>query len=151
MGDAWAGFGTAVETIRLMRLTEVVPPLLVVAVGYRSTDMAQIEELRSRDFTPSVDVEGGQMDSLLSGEPGRLPAEMRGADRFLGFLRDELKPWVHERFGVGLDDSMFFGDSLGGLFATYVLLSEPPTFRRYGIGSPALDHDRGAIFRQEEE
>jgi hypothetical protein len=33
---------------------------------------------------------------------------------------------------------MFFGDSLGGLFATHVLLSEPATFRRYSIGSAAL-------------
>ncbi len=151
MGDTWANFGTAVEIIRLMRFTEVVPPLLVVGAGYRTTDIAQIEELRNRDFTPTVDVEGGQMDSYLSGEPGRLPAAMGGADRFLGFLRDELKPWVRERFGVESDDSMFFGDSLGGLFATHVLLSEPDAFRRYGIGSPALSRDKEAIFGKEED
>ena len=50
---------------------------------------------------------------------------MGGADRFIAFLHDELKPWLRERFAVDPDDSMFFGDSLGGLFATYVLLSEP--------------------------
>jgi predicted alpha/beta superfamily hydrolase len=59
----------------------------------------------------------------------------------LAFLRDELKPWLQERYGADPDDSMFFGDSLGGLFATYVLLNEPTTFRRYGIGGPALDWD----------
>jgi pimeloyl-ACP methyl ester carboxylesterase len=32
---------------------------------------------------------------------------------------------------------MFFGHSFGGLFATYVLLTEPETFTRYGIGSPS--------------
>ena len=46
---------------------------------------------------------------------------------------------------------MFFGDSLGGLFATYVLLNEPTTFRRYGIGSPALDWDDHLIFSREAE
>lgn len=50
-----------------------------------------------------------------------------GADRFLAFLRDELKPWVRERYGADPDDSMFFGDSRGGLFATYVLVTEPTT------------------------
>ena len=33
---------------------------------------------------------------------------------------------------------MYFGHSCGGLFATYVLLTEPGTFGRYGIGSPSL-------------
>ena len=46
-----------------------------------------------------------------------------GADRFLAFLTDELKPWVQERYAVTFNDSMFFGDSRGGLFATYVLLT----------------------------
>jgi alpha-beta hydrolase superfamily lysophospholipase len=46
---------------------------------------------------------------------------------------------------------MFFGDSRGGLFATYVLLTEPATFRRYGIGSPSLYPDPTAksMFDQE--
>ena len=41
------------------------------------------------------------------------------------------------------------GDSFGGLFATYALLSEPDTFRRYGIGSPSLYWDDGAMFELE--
>ena len=76
---------------------------------------------------------------------------MGGAGRFLAFLRDELKPWVRERYGVDPDDSAFFGYSLGGLFATYVLLNEPATFRRYGIGSPPLGWDNGAMFDHEAE
>jgi uncharacterized protein len=74
---------------------------------------------------------------------------MGGAGRFLAFLRDELKPWVRERYGVDPDDSAFFGYSLGGLFATYVLLNEPATFRRYGIGSPALFWDNELLFDHE--
>ena len=70
---------------------------------------------------------------------------MGGADRFLAFLRDELKPWVRDRYGVDPDDSVFFGDSLGGLFATHALLSEPRVFARYGIGSPSLSWDDHAM------
>jgi predicted alpha/beta superfamily hydrolase len=45
---------------------------------------------------------------------------------------------VRANYRVDPDDSMFFGHSLGGLFATYALLTRPDTFRRYGIGSPSL-------------
>lgn len=135
-GDTWANFGTAVETIRLLRLTEAVPPLLVAGVGYRTVDMGEIESLRTRDFTPTA-------------RPAM--ATSGGASRFLAFIRDELKPWVRERYRADPDDSMFFGDSLGGLFATYVLLNEPATFRRYGIGSPALEWDNDLMFSHEAE
>jgi len=133
LGDTWMHFGIAVEIIRLLRLTGVVPALLVVGVGYRTTDLAETFRLRHRDFTPTVGRPGDSADSAMLG----------GAGRFLAFLRDELRPWVRDRYGVDPDDSMFFGDSRGGLFATYVLLTEPSTFRRYGIGSPSLYEDRG--------
>ncbi len=139
LGDTWANFGTAVEIVRLMRLSEVVPPLLVVGIGYRTTELAQIWNLRARDFTPSVASGPGFEDSAMMG----------GADAFLAFLNDELKPWVQERFGVDPQASMFFGDSLGGLFATYVLLTRPASFRRYGIGSPSLWWDQGSMFALE--
>jgi uncharacterized protein len=141
MGDAWANFGTAVETIRLLNDAGDLPPLLVVAVGYRVAKIEDNYPLRSRDFTPTVDRDSGNTDPLMMG----------GASRFLAFFRDDLKPWVRERYGVDPDDSALFGYSLGGLFATYVLLNEPATFRRYGIGSPALDWDRGLMFDQEAE
>ena len=140
MGDAWANFGTAVEIIRLLRFMESVPDILVVAVGYRTTDMHEIEVLRCRDFTPTADPASGYTD----------PAKV-GAGRFLAFLREELKPWVRDRYNVDPDDSMFFGYSRGGLFATYVLLNEPATFRRYGIGSPALDWNQNVMFKHEAE
>jgi predicted alpha/beta superfamily hydrolase len=142
MGDPWANFGTAVEITRMLCATGDLPPLLVVAVGYR---LVTVEEndgpdgLRNRDFTPSADLTG-----VVSNQ-----AVMGGAGRFLAFLRDELKPWVRERYGVDPDDSALFGYSLGGLFATYVLLNEPATFRRYGIGSPALFWDNELMFDRE--
>ncbi|HEY2790265.1 MAG TPA: alpha/beta hydrolase-fold protein [Gaiellales bacterium] len=141
LGDTWANFGTAVEIIRLMRLSEVVPPLLVVGVGYRTTALDRLVALRARDFTPSVAFSPGFDDAAMMG----------GADSFIAFVQDELKPWLRARFPVDPDDSMSFGDSLGGLFATYVLLSTPKTFLRYGIGSPSLWWDAGSMFAHEEQ
>jgi predicted alpha/beta superfamily hydrolase len=136
LGDTWANFGTAVETIRLLQFTEDLPPLLVAGIGYRTVDMEEIESLRTRDFTPT-------------GLPSRPTSG--GASRFLAFIQDEFKPWLQSRYDVDTDDSMLFGDSLGGLFASYVLLNEPATFRRYGIGSPALDWDNDLVFSHEAE
>lgn len=143
MGDPWGDFGTAVEVTRLLNFTGDLPPLLVVAVGYRVVTIEENETIpgRGRDFTPTIDL------TQTWGGPGM----MGGAGRFLAFLRDELKPWVRERYGVDPDDSAFFGYSLGGLFATYVLLNEPATFRRYGIGSPTLGWDKGLMFDHEAE
>jgi predicted alpha/beta superfamily hydrolase len=143
MGDTWMHFGTAVEVVRALRLTEVVPPVLVVGVGYRTTDLGETFRLRHRDFTPTVARSGSAAGTETPD----------GAGRFLAFLTDELKPWLRERYPVAVDDSMFFGDSRGGLFATYVLLTEPSTFTRYGIGSPSLYRDEGvkSMFEQEAE
>src|SRR2546430_2607635 len=55
LGDPWANFGTAVETVRLLRLSGAFPDVVVVGVGYRSTEMERIGTLRTRDFTPTVD------------------------------------------------------------------------------------------------
>jgi hypothetical protein len=141
-GDAWANFGTAVETVRLLRLSESVPPMLVVAVAYRTQALPEIFMLRSRDFTPSVDPAYARTSDA---------AMMGGAGRFLAFLRDELKPWVEDTHGIDPSDSMYFGYSLGGLFATHVLLTEPTVFRRYGIGSPSLWWANGEPFDREAE
>lgn len=141
LGDAWASFGTAVESIRLLRLWQDVPPILVIGIGYRATAMDELLPLRTRDFTPTV-------DSRHSGED---PSMIGGADRFLTFIRDELKPWVDQRYAAETDDSAFFGHSDGGLLATYVLLNHPATFRRYGIASPSLYWDDEMMFETESE
>ncbi len=139
LGDPWANFGTAVEIMRLLRLAKLVPPLLVVGIGYRAGTIEENFDLRCRDFTPSVDLTSGFTDAAMMG----------GAGRFLAFIADELKPWTRERYGADPDDCAYFGHSLGALFATYVLLSEPATFRRYGIGSPSYWWDNEMMFTQE--
>lgn len=140
MGDAWANFGAAVEITRLMAYAGDLPPILVVAVGYRAVTVEENDVIRARDFTPTPDPAADLPGAAATG----------GADAFLAFLRDELKPWVAERYGVDTADATLFGYSLGGLFATHVLLNEPSSFRRYGIGGPApLDWDGGVLFDRE--
>jgi predicted alpha/beta superfamily hydrolase len=130
VSDANGLFAGAVEMVRLMQLSAQLPPILVIGIGYRMGGLGETVVVRMRDFTPTYD------EWFVRTFPEQ--TMMGGADKFHAFVRDELKPWVESHYRVDVDDSMFFGHSLGGLFATYVLLTEPTTFRRYGIGSPSL-------------
>jgi hypothetical protein len=139
--DANGLFGGAVDTVRLMQLSAHLPPLLVVGIGYRRGAIHDTLAVRTRDLTPTVDAGYGRMFPDQS--------RMGGAGRFLAFIRDELKPWVRLRYAVDPDHAAYFGHSMGGLFGTYALLTEPTTFQRYGIGSPSLWWDHDAILEHE--
>jgi predicted alpha/beta superfamily hydrolase len=139
--DANGMFGTAVDIVRLMQMVRHLPPLLVVGIGYRLGSLGETAEIRARDLTPS--------DDRHFAAPYETPPKMGGADAFLGFIRTELMPWVANRYDIDPADTTYFGDSLGGLFGTYVLLSQPDAFRRYAIGSPSLWWRSYATFKQE--
>ena len=141
LGDAAYNFGTAVDIVRALAPCADIPPVLVVAVGYRAATLGSNEPLRFRDFTPSVD----------SSWPTPVPYAFGGAAHFVAFLRDELKPWVNQRYHVDPDNSSLFGFSLGGLFATYVLFDDPGMFGGYGIGSPSLYWDNCLAFDHEDQ
>jgi predicted alpha/beta superfamily hydrolase len=138
--DALLEFGTALEIARIQHMTENLPPTLVVGIGYRGTRMSEIGPQRQRDMTPTASMKGGHTQD---------PSQMAGADRFLAFIREELMPWAQERYAADPADAMLYGMSFGGLFATHALLSDPPTFRRYGIGSPSYWWDDGVMFERE--
>ena len=65
-------------------------------------------------------------------------------------MRDELWPWITENFDV-VDDRTYVGDSMGGLFGTYVLFNHPGFFNRYVIGSPWICWDHPLCFDYEAE
>ncbi len=141
VGDGNGIFAGAVEVVRFMQLSAHLPPLLVVGIGYRMGPIADTVEVRTRDFTPTVDA---RFSRLFPAQ-----ARMGGASHFLAFIRDELQPWVQARYRA-TGDAAFFGHSMGGLFATYALLSDASPFRRYGIASPSLWWDNDVMFNVEE-
>lgn len=117
-------FGLAVDTVRMMQIPALLPSMLVVAVGYPDTPtIGDTIAVRSRDLTPTP----------ASWMPGS-----GGAGAFLAFLGTELFPWIAARAPRAMDQTIYFGHSLGGLFGTHVLLAEPSTFTGYVISSPSL-------------
>jgi predicted alpha/beta superfamily hydrolase len=61
-----------------------------------------------------------------------------GADVFLSFLLDELRPAIAQHYPVDPDRQSLTGHSLGGYFALYVLANRPGAFRNYAAISPSL-------------
>jgi predicted alpha/beta superfamily hydrolase len=134
--DADWYFGGVMNILLGLRWAGYVPHMLVVGIGYRVQSEVETLPLRRRDLTPSGQDNEFQHLGWASG----------GAEKFLQFIRTELKPWVAKQFSVDADENVFFGDSLGGLFGTYVLLTQPDTFKRYGLGSPSLWYNDKSTF-----
>ncbi len=61
-----------------------------------------------------------------------------GADAFLDFINDELKPFVSSTFQIDESEEYFYGHSLGGLFGLHTLFTRTDTFDKYLISSPSI-------------
>ncbi|WP_367867270.1 alpha/beta hydrolase-fold protein [Pedobacter sp. WC2423] len=100
--------------------------------------------LEGTSFMPStiiVSVLGIDRNKDLS--PTRVDgwATSGGADKFLGFLKNELIPYINRKYPSNGDNTLW-GHSLGGLFVTYALLNEPQTFKSYIAVDPSLWWDK---------
>ncbi len=131
-------FGAVTDMARIQAQLGKLPPLWVIGVGYPVPTFADTFTLRGRDLTPTA-----VADEDFPGAGG--------APTFLGFLREELFPWLAERHGIAADGAAYLGHSFGGLFGAWVLTHAPSTFARYGLSSPSLWWDDGVLFTQEAE
>ena len=66
------------------------------------------------------------------------------SDNFISFIEKELQPFIDKKYKTN-NDKTLIGQSLGGLFATEVLLKHPTLFNRYIIVSPSLWWDNGSL------
>ena len=137
LSDANTSFGGVMNILTALRWAGYVPRRCSWSgIGYPVQDESETLAPRSRDLTPST-------------YEGETDWPSGGAPQFLRFIREELKPWVATTFDVDPHDDVFFGFSYGGLFGTYVLLTQPDTFKRYGLVSPSLWFNAKSIFNLE--
>lgn len=66
------------------------------------------------------------------------------SNNFISFIENELQPFIQTKYKTN-NDKTIIGQSLGGLFATEVLLKKPTLFNNYIIISPSLWWDNGSI------
>jgi len=137
MTDVHGGFLIDEDAMRLMMIADV-PRFIAVGIGYASaSNILEGLLVRARDLThvaATADV-GGSFPIANMVKPS---VATGGAERFLSFLRDELMPVIDARFPTDPGDRGYWGDSLGGLFGTWVLFTRPDTFNRYILGSSSF-------------
>jgi predicted alpha/beta superfamily hydrolase len=63
------------------------------------------------------------------------------ADNHLNFIRNDVIKYIEKSYRTTPDNRTYFGYSLGGLFGTYILMTQPDTFKNYILGSPSLWKD----------
>lgn len=133
--DGNATFASAAVSVALQsRRPEVtgIAPAVIVGVGYPIDDYLDPEH-RTYDYTPAV-----ASEALASRPDGSPWPETGGADGFLDFLEDELKPLISREFPIDRERQAIFGHSLGGLFVLHALFTRPGTFRTYIAASPSI-------------
>ncbi|ASW74827.1 esterase [Chryseobacterium piperi] len=94
---------------------------------------------RKRDYTFHTDLKDLQKDYPTTGH----------SERFITFLEKEVKPLVQSNYKTA--DTYLFGQSLGGLLATEILLKRPEMFNNYFIISPSLWWDDESLLKQAKE
>lgn len=114
--DANAWFGTVVETARVLAGRPEgtgVGPAIVVGLGY-PIEKPFDNERRTADYTAP------------------------GADAFLRFIEDEVKPSLARDFPLDPARQTLLGHSLGGHFVLRVLFTAPSSFSHYVALSPSI-------------
>jgi predicted alpha/beta superfamily hydrolase len=137
-GNAW--FEPLANAIRLQgRQPQFTGITQAVIVGVAYPGDTPFNALRRfYDFVPDVPFREEM-------PPGVAPPKMGGATQFLGFLREELEPWIKHRVKIDDERRTLFGHSLGCSFALHVLFTRPEAFRDYVCGSPSLGFNGGYV------
>lgn len=104
----------------------IVPDIIVVAI--HNID-------RSRDFSPV------HVDNIPTSG---------GAEKFLGFLSEELVPYMDENYRTA-GFNVLLGHSFGGTFIGYTLLAEPDLFDAFLAVSPYLMYADNLVVNQTSE
>lgn len=105
---------------------EEIPEVILVAIPniYRGTDLTPVN---SSDDPNSQAME-----------------DTGGADNFLNFIKQELRPFIIENYSTS-GNNILFGHSAAGLFATYSFLEEPGLFTHYITSDPSLWYGDGML------
>ncbi len=125
----------------LAQATGHLPKMILVGIGYDVPSIADTAQIRARDLTPTCDPGYVAKDPNAKGLCGK-------ADRFIAFIREELKPFIAKRYRATTDTTLV-GFSFGGLFALHTLLTGNDIADRYVIGSASIEWDEETLFAEE--
>lgn len=149
--DAYWTFGMATDIARVLSADQLIPPILVVGIGYPG-GLGDAIALRVRDMTlrQSASVERMIAQEIAAFGP-HPPLTSGGADDFLRFLTEELAPRIERAYRGDPNHRVLHGHSLGGSFVVDVVFRQPEAFTHYIASAPALSIDNGVSFLNERE
>lgn len=140
----------AMENQTKNRLKTKVEPMIIVGVDHKETDTEAMKNQRFYQFTAPAE---SYTFPLRRGKQMK-PATAGGAEKFLRFLIEELRPEILEKYAVNKQKMYLYGHSLGGLFVLWNYLTHPGLFARYIALSPSIwwnDHELLSIVDQCEQ
>lgn len=106
----------------------------IVGISYEKDSLG--DSSRVRDYTP---VKSSQWRKVTG-----------QAEQHMHFIANDVFSYMQKNYRVDRNNSTFIGNSLGGLFASYILINKPDMFKNYIIGSPSYWFDDQAFFSLEE-
>lgn len=144
--DANAVIGIAVDALRVQSaypLGTGICSAAIVGIGY-PTEKAYDSVRRSWDMGPPP---GRTYPPHVENGPD---VRTGGADLFLAFIEDELKPQIARRLPVDTARQAIFGHSFGGLFVLHALFNRPAAFATWIAISPAIWWEDSIVLRSAE-
>jgi len=132
--DANAVAGTAADIMRVQAAYPLGTGIewgVMVGIGY-PVDGAYDSVRRSWDMGPPPG------ETYPPHTPDGPDVRTGGADAFLAFIEDELKPEIARRVAVDPSRQAILGHSFGGLFVLHALFRRPQAFARWISASPAI-------------
>jgi len=139
--DADKSFGMAKEIADWLMFGNEIQDIIIVGISYNKDDDTWWIN-RSRDYIPTSDTVS---------DFGKSWPQAGGADRFLDFIQNDLKPIIENKYSLNKESSGIIGFSFGGLLVSYSLITRPDLFGRYIIISPGLIWDNSLVSRLEEK
>ncbi|MDP5148891.1 alpha/beta hydrolase [Rheinheimera baltica] len=127
--DAHYSFPLISGATRFPMNSGVMQQAIIVAVSYEQGSKGASS--RIRDYTPSNAKAWRQETGNASGH--------------MAFIRDTVFPFIEQNYRASNTNRTFVGNSLGGLFGTYILFTEPALFANYILGSPSVWFDNNMI------
>lgn len=101
-----------------------------IVVGIATVD-------RRRDFTFPTSIKEDAVKYPTTGH----------SNQFIAFIEKELQPYIESKYKTNTDKTII-GQSMGGLLATEILLTQPTLFNKYIIVSPSLWWNNGSLLNQ---
>lgn len=113
-----------------------IPSAYFIGVGYQDeADGVPKKHNRTRDYTPTS-FKPKDDKHFLSNSPADYEGS-GGANEFIEVLKDEIIPFIEQRYGES-EDRVLIGKSMSGLAAVHTLLTQPDLFNKYLIISSSL-------------